>query len=142
MEYKTSEEKRAYQADYAKTHKEEKQAYDRKYWKIRYAKNSKQYLENRAKATRERKLLVLSHYSSNPPKCACPPCGETIIEFLSIDHIIPIGNKARDNQLGTRHGSNLYGWLIRHNFPEGFQVLCMNCNFAKGHYDKCPHERL
>ena len=27
----------------------------------------------------------------------------------------------------------------KNNYPEGFQVLCSNCNFAKGKYGSCPH---
>ena len=30
---------------------------------------------------------------------------------------------------------------IKNNFPKGFQILCHNCNIAKGHYGKCPHEK-
>ena len=26
---------------------------------------------------------------------------------------------------------NLYNWLIKNNFPSGFQTLCMNCQFIK-----------
>jgi len=34
-------------------------------------------------------------------------------------------------------------WIRKNNFPKGFQVLCMNCNWGKGHSkdNKCPHER-
>ena len=32
-------------------------------------------------------------------------------------------------------------WMIKNNFPKGFQVLCHNCNLAKGFYGKCPHEK-
>jgi len=35
----------------------------------------------------------------------------------------------------------LYSWLKKNNFPKGFQVLCMNCNFAKGKLGKCPHQK-
>jgi hypothetical protein len=27
-------------------------------------------------------------------------------------------------------------------FPDGFQVLCHNCNLAKGYYGECPHNSL
>lgn len=35
-------------------------------------------------------------------------------------------------------------WIIRNDFPDGFQVLCHNCNFAKGkkgNNNMCPHEK-
>ena len=83
------------------------------------------------------------------PCCRC--CGlNDHIEFLSLDHIA--GRKEMDSEselvelgysseLGTQP---LQIWIKKNNFPKGFQVLCMNCNFAKGHSkdNKCPHERL
>jgi len=34
----------------------------------------------------------------------------------------------------------MYVWLKRNYFPTGFQLLCHNCNLAKGFYGKCPHD--
>ena len=82
---------------------------------------------------------VLAHYSKGQPRCAC--CGETTIEFLAIDHIDGGGNAHR-RTLGGRRGSGIYSWLRQHKFPDGYQVLCHNCNLAKGFYGQCPHERL
>lgn len=65
-------------------------------------------------------------------KCAC--CGESAMEFLSLDHI-----HGRGNQEYKIRGYNLYGVLKREGFPSGYRVLCMNCNFAMGHFGKCPH---
>jgi hypothetical protein len=31
-------------------------------------------------------------------------------------------------------------WLIREKLPDGFRVLCHNCNQAIGYYGVCPHE--
>ena len=89
-------------------------------------KNSKNF-------TDKRRLKIINHYSKGQNRCAC--CGENIIEFLSIDHINGNGNKHR--KIIGRGG--LPGWIIKNNFPKGFQVLCHNCNFAKGHYGQCPH---
>jgi hypothetical protein len=36
-------------------------------------------------------------------------------------------------------GTHLYLWLKQNNYPPGFRVLCMNCNFAIGHSGYCPH---
>jgi hypothetical protein len=32
--------------------------------------------------------------------------------------------------------------IYENDLPEGFQILCWNCNFAKGKSkdNKCPHE--
>lgn len=27
-------------------------------------------------------------------------------------------------------------------YPAGFRLLCMNCNFAIGHFGSCPHQLL
>jgi hypothetical protein len=34
---------------------------------------------------------------------------------------------------------NLYLYLRANHYPLGYRVLCMNCNFAIGHYGYCPH---
>ena len=91
------------------------------------------YNRNRSK---EQKLRCYNHYSNYNINCNC--CGERRIEFLSIDHIYDNGKERRKIHA---HGRRLYSWIIRNNFPNEFQILCMNCNFAKGH-DKnhiCPH---
>lgn len=69
-------------------------------------------------------------------KCAC--CGEAAPEFLQIDHINNDGAKHRRS---VEAGITLCRWLIKSNFPPGFQLLCANCNFAKGMYGVCPHEK-
>jgi hypothetical protein len=37
-------------------------------------------------------------------------------------------------------GAQMVQWLIRENFPQGFRILCHNCNQARGYYGICPHE--
>lgn len=105
--------------------------YAKQYSKLHSAKTS---YEGYTKGYNYKKRLqVLIHYSSNPPQCKC--CNENIIQFLSIDHINGGGNKHRkESKIGY-----IYSWLIKNNFPEGFQVLCHNCNMAKGYYGECPH---
>ena len=71
-------------------------------------------------------------------KCAC--CGETEKLFLSIDHINNDGAEhRRTHKLKT--GEQLHRWLRRNNFPSGFQVLCMNCQWGKRDGGVCPHQR-
>jgi hypothetical protein len=37
-------------------------------------------------------------------------------------------------------GKNLYRWLKRNKYPDGFQVLRMNCNLGKSRNNGiCPH---
>lgn len=96
----------------------------------------KEYRELQHLYMRLSKRAIFEHYGGNPPKCAC--CGETTLEFLTIDHVNGGGNKHR-KEIGG--GGNFYRWLVKNDFPEGFQVLCMNCNWAKGKYGECPHQK-
>jgi len=80
----------------------------------------------------ERRYRVLGHYGG---VCAC--CGEERFEFLSIDHIKGGGTKHRAEIGG---GTNMVGWLLKEGLPEGYRVLCHNCNQAFGFYGRCPHQ--
>ena len=77
---------------------------------------------------------VINYYSGGKSECAC--CGEKQNRFLSIDHINGQRGIARDKK---EQGLNLYIRLRRENYPDGFQVLCHNCNHAKGVRGECPH---
>lgn len=77
--------------------------------------------------------------------CRC--CGETEKAFLTIDHVNNDGNVWRREKIGkfkgrtTGGGYPTYRWLVKHEFPDGFQVLCMNCQFGKRMNDGvCPHQ--
>jgi hypothetical protein len=77
---------------------------------------------------------ALMHYSAGNVRCAC--CGESEERFLALDHI----NGAGPRQPGTRPGGNtFFAWLKQHCFPAGLQVLCHNCNGAKGRDGACAH---
>jgi hypothetical protein len=84
------------------------------------------------------RMEVLKAYGGEEPKCAC--CDEKEIKFLSIDHVEGNGNAHRRNIVKSRSGYQFYRWLKKNNFPSGFQVLCYNCNMAKGFYGICPHK--
>jgi len=86
---------------------------------------------------RSLRYKIINHYSKGKVKCAC--CGEFHIEFLVIDHIKGGGRAQRKELGGTR---NFYKWVIKNNYPRGFQILCHNCNCAKGFYGYCPHKRV
>lgn len=72
-------------------------------------------------------------------KCSC--CGETEPLFLALDHINNDGKDHR-KKIGTMGGAKLYKWLRDNNYPEGFQVLCSNCNHGKYRNGGiCPHKQ-
>lgn len=81
------------------------------------------------------KKTILNHYGNF---CAC--CGETEMDFLSVDHI---NNNAKEHATasGKRYsGHRLYATLIKLGYPSGIQILCFNCNPSKGHKGTCAHK--
>ena len=113
-------------------------------------KQTPEYSAKQKEFRNSKRLKVLKHYSqslsnSDIPCCNC--CGlNSHIGFLALDHIA--GKRKMDSerelvQLGydsNMHPDTLLQWLIDNNFPKGFQILCHNCNLAKGFYGACPHE--
>ena len=91
-----------------------------------------QQLEYAAAKRAERRRTVLAHYGG-----ACECCGENQPVFLTIDHIEGNGNAHR-REVGK---TDMWLWLLKEGFPEGFRILCYNCN--AGRYRNggtCPHE--
>jgi len=74
-------------------------------------------------------------------KCNC--CGESIIQFLTIDHVNGDGNKDRLASGRKRGGHALYSKLRREKYPKGYRVLCWNCNSGR-HVNGgvCPHKEV
>lgn len=88
----------------------------------------------------ENRIKVYDAYGN---KCAC--CGEDIWMFLNVDHINNDGSNHRlvvGGSLASKAGSyKMYRWIIDHNYPSDFQLLCFNCN--QGKYRNggvCPHK--
>lgn len=105
-------------------YKRNKEVY-RKKGRDKYHNNPEKCKEYQRRHNKEEKMIVLSHYS---PEIKCIKCGFSDIKALEIDHINGGGNKQR-KLIGC--GSKFYRWLIKNNFPNGFQVLCANCNRIK-----------
>ena len=77
---------------------------------------------------RKLKIDILSHYSKGKMECA--NCGyNKNINALHLDHIQGNGNMSR-KKLG-QGGWGYYRKLQQANYPEGYQVLCANCNCIK-----------
>ena len=100
-------------------------------WRKSNPESYKAHVKKWVVINRERHLLrkqdVLTHYGNG--KCACVWCSEGRMACLSIDHIAGGGNKQRKGSLRT--SDMFYRWLQKNNYPEGFQTLCMNCQFVK-----------
>ena len=84
------------------------------------------------------KLDTMSHYSGGG-KPVCAMCGFDDPRALVIDHINDDGAEHRREISGKNRSSSgveTYRWLMKNNYPIGFQVLCANCNTIKEHERK------
>ena len=99
-----------------------------------YETNKVKRLTQKREQYQEQRQSVFKHYGV---VCAC--CGEKEPLFLTIDHINNDGYLHRKGK-DTSH-NNIYYWLIKNNYPVGFQTLCMNCNTGKHKNNGvCPHK--
>lgn len=79
----------------------------------------------RRKHEQELKKKVLTHYGGG--KLVCVKCGYSDLRALSLDHIAGGGSR----RLRGHTAQALRYKLIAAGYPEGFQTLCMNCQFIK-----------
>ena len=111
----------------------EREAVRRREWQRKYnqttagKESSRRNNEENKKKHQAIKLLCLEKYGG--PRCCW--CGQTEIKCLSIDHINNDGAAHRGADKQAK--SSMYWWLKKNDFPPGFEVLCMNCNFSKHH---------
>ena len=109
------------------------QDYTRMCKKCFYSRSAEYRVRNKSheKYVINQKISTLSHYSKN---LECANCGETDLVVLSVDHINDDGARHRREiakNARSGGGSNFYRWAKKHNYPSGFQVLCMNCQWIK-----------
>lgn len=71
------------------------------------------------------KYKVLDAYGYN-----CKNCGEADMDVLTVDHINDDAVE-HEKKTGVRSGGPLYNWLYKNSFPNGFQILCANCQRRK-----------
>lgn len=109
--------------------------YAREWHRQWYQTHKEVAAERNRRNTRKYRMAALGAYGG---KCAC--CGESCYEFLGIDHIDGGGGKHRKELL--KSGTHIYLWLKKNDYPDGYRVLCHNCNLAIGFYGACPHERI
>lgn len=120
-------------------HKIKYDANPEKYRKLareRYKLNQVRYSANNRARAWQRKVDTLTYYSGGTPTCNC--CGEKEIKFLTIDHINGLSVEEKKHSR-NRGGHTFYSKLKKQGYPSGYQVLCYNCNCAKGFYGQCPH---
>jgi hypothetical protein len=82
--------------------------------------------------------LKLQVFEGLGSKCNC--CSEAHPYFLTVDHVQNNGAQHK-RDLGSDNVYAIYRQVVVDKFdPLKWQLLCMNCNFAKGHYEECPHK--
>lgn len=109
---------------------EDRRAKAREYWK-----KNKLTRSSVKKVHRDAlRLACLKHYGGLVPHCVC--CKIKNLEYLTIDHV---GGGGADHRREIGLGNAIFKWLIDNGFPEGFRVLCFNCNFAISAHGVCPH---
>jgi len=107
-----------------------------KEWYKKNAQPDSPYRQRQKNLQKERRRIIrhqaIEHYGGH---CAC--CGETENSFLTIDHIYGNGGEHRRQ---IKRFDVAY-WLYLHNYPEGYQILCFNCNVGRYHNGGiCPHK--
>lgn len=96
--------------------------------KCHYAQYRDFYKEKTRIYRVEKRMKALLAYGG---KCAC--CGERREFFLTLDHVNNDGKEHRE-EIGT---SQMWWWLEKNRYPDGFQVLCANCHLAKTKNGAC-----
>ncbi len=118
-----------YMAEYFQKNKDK--IYERRRARGREDENQRYYETYRERHRRKgkehdqaQKLQVFTHYSGGEPRCA--HCGIVDVDVLTLDHINGNGHQHRKSI-----GGHPYRWIINNDYPDGFQVLCFNCNWKK-----------
>lgn len=102
-------------------------------WRLR---NKDRWREIRRKYRQNLKVKCFNAYGG----CKCSCCYESNMMMLSLDHINNDGYKQR-KELNITGGYRFYQYLRSKKYPEGYQVLCMNCQFGRKHNKGiCPHK--
>ena len=78
------------------------------------------------KCNKRLKIKVLLHYGLRCNSCEY----KSNLDALTIDHINNDACEHKEKGI-PRSGQSLYRWIIRNNYPNTFQTLCMNCQIIK-----------
>ena len=128
MPYKLIERRREYQKEYYNLHRDYVLRRTTAYRKAHYD----QIMDAQIRWKKALRLEVLTYYSGGVPKCA--HCGIDDVDVLCFDHINGGGTK-------DKRRTCLPFSLRREGYPEGFQVLCANCNMKKAKQIEIPERK-
>lgn len=120
-----------YEKEYAKQYREknkEKARLNNQEWR----KNNKDSTRKAGRKERSNlKFDVLNHYSNG--NMCCASCSFSDIRALQLDHTNNNGAEERKELFGNRlaAGTTFYRWIRQQGYPEGYGILCANCNIIK-----------
>lgn len=97
--------------------------------RVVFLKNPETQRSYKRKWNKNLKNQVFEYYCDSK-EFKCMKCGFSDIRALTLDHIEGQGNKHRKDV------GYVYRWVVKNDFPEGFQILCMNCQFVKKYENK------
>lgn len=121
---RTPEYYKEYHKTYSQNHRDETNESKRKSYP-KYKDSKREYQRGLRKKYKD---AFLEMYGGG---CAC--CGEAVYDFLTIEH------KQGQEKASRRTGLVAYRDAIKEFRPDLYEVLCWNCNCAKGHLGYCPH---
>ena len=103
--------------------------YTRKYrLKLRSTPEGIRYEKEKSRLyNKNRKTEVFNKYGG----CKCALCNNVDFDVLVLDHITGGGTKQRKELYPYSGGNGIYRWVKNNNFPSGFRVLCLNCNWKE-----------
>ena len=93
--------------------------------------------------TKARARAKLKLYEEFGFKCSC--CGEKHPYFLTLEHKLGNNPSRRKRSKSGMVNTKIQPQLINEAAKDGwdrtkYDLLCINCNFAKGHFGECPHQ--
>ena len=104
-------------------------------YQMEYRKKNREIISQKKKEYCNRiKTKGIEHYGG---KCTC--CGESIQEFLTVDHVH--GRTTKEKRQKNFRGKKMWLRAKSEGYPDKYTVLCFNCNCAKGAFGFCPHEK-
>jgi hypothetical protein len=72
---------------------------------------------------------------------ACTCCGESEVDFLTIEHKDGVPDTHRMPGGKRRSGVSLLARIRDEGYPDCYTIHCYNCNMAKASWGICPHMR-
>jgi hypothetical protein len=117
-------DRNSYMRKYAKTYRAEHPEY--------VQKSNQRGAANRLKVKTE----VLTHYGYDGRLLCCwEDCLIEDVDVLTLDHLLDDGAAHRSEITGGKYrcggGMNIYYWVKKNGYPQGFQTLCHNHQWKK-----------